>query len=233
MKKLLLIAPALLASQFAYGATIYLANSGTNLNQTKPAGSGGKYYKCSNSVSFSCQTTQLEINYSSQSGGSGTESSPYILTGCSFSKCVCGHNEYLDGTKCTTCPYNTVVLTNQSQGHTSTGSSACQYCMSNMLKTSKDVAPGVYLPACESCPANGTCNGSTSVSCNYGYYGTTSCTKCPTPTDIYSDAALTKHPTPVAGPGAKAITNCAIYPQSGLHDRTGTFGISAGCMYKE
>lgn len=67
---------------------LYLGNTGYNLNETRPEVNGSSYYKCSNSVTFSCQTTAISVSYTSRSGGNGTSVSPYVINGCSFNGCV-------------------------------------------------------------------------------------------------------------------------------------------------
>lgn len=232
MKKLLLIAPIALASQLAYGAQLYLGNasgtSGGNLNGTIPSPGLGKFYKCTNSVPFSCQSDAILISYTSQTGGSGTSVSPYILTDCSFVSCACGHKLYLSGTSCVACPNNTLVKDDTSYYHTS-GASACQYCSGNKLKLLP--APNVVL--CIDCPGHATCDGGTTVICDMNYYGTSSCTKCPVPTDMFQDEALKIPASTTSNSGSTVITDCAVSQQNNLHDATGTFDLKSGCSYKK
>lgn len=228
MKKLLFITPVILASQLAYGTQLYLGNSGSNLNGTIPAADTGYYYKCTNSVPFSCQSSSILINYSSKTGGAGTSSNPYILTGCSFVSCACSYLGYLSGTTCVECS-NGLRANSENAPHTNSGSSACQYCPSHKLKISKGVAPGVYINSCEDCPANATCDGSTTLSCNKGYYGSTSCTRCPSDSRFMYQGYATYGTT--SSSGKTAVTDCFI-PSGTYYDNTGTFTITSNCPYK-
>lgn len=221
MKKLICIIPALLAANISYGATIWLAS--TPYNNTAPQPGSTLYYKCSNLSAISCGNfPACQITYSSQSGGSGTMSSPYVLTGCSVGGGGCtSWTEYYTSSGCKTCDNNTRSLASASAayGHTVT---SCEYCESDKLKISKGVAPGVYITACETCPTNGTCNGTTTLTCNKGYYGTSTCARCPSSSGVYGTTAST---------GATSVTSCYIPANTTISDSTGKYVFTNNCYY--
>ncbi|MCM1294291.1 MAG: hypothetical protein NC311_01885 [Muribaculaceae bacterium] len=141
MKKLLIMIPTLMAVQMSHAGTqLFLGNSGSNLNSVIPGARGG-YYKCTNSVAFSCQSDYISIEYGSMSGGSGTAVSPYILTNCSFITCACGYKYYLIGKTCVACDFDAMVAPDVSVIHANSSASACTYCPSDMLKTEYRPAP--------------------------------------------------------------------------------------------
>lgn len=223
MKKLFLFVGLVLVPMQGYAAQLYLGNSGSNLNATIPGAGNSNYYKCQNSVSFSCQSGAILINYTSQVSGSGTSLSPYILSGCSFVGCACNNKTYLSGTACIECKDNSLASPNYGEPHRNT---SCQYCPSNMLK--KTPAPGVVV--CVDCPAAssiGTCDGSDTVKCIKGFYGTTSCSQCP-PAQ-YQSCMGSFGTTDAAG--AKEITECYIAKDGSFCDETGKGIFTDKCSY--
>lgn len=236
MKKPLLIAPIALASQLAYGAQVYLGNttssssSSGNLNSTMPAARTGKYYKCANSVSFSCQTSVILISYTSQTGGTGTSTNPYILTGCAFVSCACAFNQYLsgqNGKSCNSCKNGAVVLQDANEFHTKYVIQECKYCSSGTLKKTDSGGQ----TSCNTCPANGTCDGSATVSCNIGYFGTTTCERCPLWSEVYGTSIPQVIPdvrSTTNSTGKTVVASC-YFPAGTYKDATGTFTLSGNC----
>lgn len=234
MKKTTLLIFTLLTSPL-HAAQLYLGNSGSNLNTILPGigTNGGRYYKCTNSVTFSCQSDGLLINYTSQSGNAGTSRDPYILSGCSFVSCACGAGAYLTNNNktCVTCPYNAYATQNSSDFHTNT---QCNYCPKELIKTSSSPTK------CEACPSNATCNGSTTFICNYRYYKNgNGCTACPDSTHglgtlVSSNKGATAD---TYDSGATSITECYIdglssYSETLFYDSTGKFYLTDECYYK-
>lgn len=216
MKKLCVLAALAMVPGAVGAAELYLGNNGGNLGSTIPGGPGGTYYKCQNSVSFSCQSDYIKITYTSQSGGNGTSVSPYILTGCSFVSCACGSQAYLSGGKtCPRCSNNALAAPGFDDRHTNT---SCQYCNSNALMTK----PAAGVVVCNECPTNGTCDGTTTLKCDKGYYGTSSCTQCP---------GVVGTPSTTKAAGAKYITECYM-PNGGIfYDQSGGGVFTGDCYY--
>ncbi len=214
MKKLCLLVALGVLPDVVCAAELYLGNSGSNLNNTIP-GMNADYYKCQNSVPFSCQSSYIKISYGSRTGGSGTSQSPYILSSCSFISCACSEKEYLSGKTCVACSNDAKGLDHYG-AHTNT---SCQYCFDNEIMY-KPVADVIM---CYPCPANATCNGTTSVKCAKGYYGTSSCTKCP---NSGGTSGTTK------ADGAKTITECYIPSGGSFCDATGCGVFTSDCYYK-
>lgn len=218
MKKLCVLAVLVLVPGAVGAAELYLGNSGSNLGNTMPGGGAGGYYyyKCQNSVSFSCQSDYIKITYTGQSGGNGTSVSPYILTGCSFVSCACGHNRYLSGGKsCTSCSNNALAAPDYNTYHTNT---SCQYCGSTSLMTK----PTAGVVVCSACPANGTCDGTTTLKCDKGYYGTSTCTRCP---------GIVGTPSTTKAAGAKYKTECYIPKDGTFYDESGSGVFTDDCYY--
>lgn len=200
-----LVLGLLISPTFANGGTLFLGNVGSNLSSTLPIAGGSSYYKCTNSVSFSCQSDALKISYSSRTGGNGTSGSPYILTGCSFVSCACSHTSYLVGGKtCVLCPDNSMAGLVGSY-HTET---SCSYCSPSSLRTAS---------GCVSCPAHATCNGTTTLTCDKGYYksGDAACTRCPQVGPDARETGTTK------SSGATAKTECYIPSGTQFNDYVG------------
>ena len=169
MKKILLLLILAIMPSLAGAAELYLGNAGSNLSSVTPSHGGATYYKCQNSVTYSCQTTYLKISYTSQVGGSGTPLSPYILTGCSFISCACSYQQYLSGTTCRDCS-NSIMLgaPDSSTPHVAT---SCQYCKKGFYGTS----------SCSQCPRSYW--GST-----YGDFGTTAAAGAKVVTECYLES---------------------------------------------
>lgn len=223
MKKLCLFLGLMLAPIHGYAAQLYLGNSTSNLNAVTPGGNDGKYYKCQNSVTYSCQSNAILINYTSQVSGSGTSASPYILSGCSFVGCACSNKTYLSGTTCIECKDNAWAAPNSGDLHRNT---SCQYCPSHMLK--KAPAPGVVV--CLDCPVAssiGTCDGSNTVKCIKGFWGSTSCSQCP-PAQ-YQSCMGSFGTTDAAG--AQNITDCYIAANGSFCDEIGQGVFTDKCSY--
>ncbi len=214
MKKLYLLLALGMLPSVSSATDLYLGNTGSNLNNTIP-GANSDYYKCQNSVPFSCQSTYIKISYGSRTGGSGTPQSPYILSSCSFVSCACSEKEYLSGKTCVSCSNGAKALDHMGV-HTNT---SCQYCFDNEIMY-KPVADVVM---CYPCPANATCNGTTSVVCAKGYYGTSGCTKCPS----YGGA-----PGTTKSAGSTSVTKCYIPSGTTFSDPTGSGKFTADCYYK-
>ena len=215
MKKLCVLAALALMPGVSGAAELYLGNSGKDLGYTTP-GFGGIYYKCQNSVSYSCQSDSIKITYTSRSGGDGTPVSPYILTGCSFVSCACSNIHYLSGGKtCLGCPNNTWGAPGVDDHHTNT---SCQYCRNDFLM----VRPATGGVVCNDCPTHGKCDGTTTLICDKGYYGTSSCTQCPS---VVGAPATTK------AAGAKYITECYIPKDGRFYDETGGGVFTDDCYY--
>ncbi len=192
----------------AHGGEVYIGTMYDNLNKTNGA-PDGYYYRCVNSVKHSC-AMYARVDYTSKTGGSGTEDSPYILSGCSLVSCACWRTQYRSSeTACTACKNNALGTQAQSP-HTNT---SCSYCETSHLKT---VVSGVV--TCSACPANASCNGTTTVTCAKGYYGTTSCTQCPTPGTT-------------SGTGAGANTSCYVPANTALSDTKGKYKFTKDCYY--
>lgn len=230
MKKLLLIAPIALVSQLSYAATMQLGGvSSGNTTQTMKAHANQYYYKCSNSVTISCSGyAGIQLTYTGQSGGSGTSLSPYVLTGCSNIICMCDRNSYKSSSGCKECENDLWATPDTSTLHTNT---SCEYCATDKLKISKSVAPGVYITACDTCPSNATCDGTTTFKCNVGYYGTATCERCPY--DMNFMDVNSHGPTfgTTASIGKTAITDCYIPSGNEYYDNTGNFKLTSNCSY--
>ncbi|MBR5566620.1 MAG: hypothetical protein IKW09_00760 [Alphaproteobacteria bacterium] len=131
--------------------------------QTCPAaGLGGIYYKCSNTFSGSCSNyAGTLIYYTGTNGGSGTSASPYILTGCSLSGCVCDSSVPWTSSGCgSACSYGLRAVpasaTGQALYHQNT---KCSYCGYNQYVYTFSPAPNVTVSQCNTCPNSGTSDG--------------------------------------------------------------------------
>lgn len=223
MKKLyLVIGLVLIVPIHAYAVELYLGNQGSNLNAVMHTAGSSEYYKCSNSVAFSCQSDAVFITYTSKVSGSGTSASPYIISGCSFVSCACPDKYYLSGTTCVKCSDNALAAETAGLYHTN---KSCQYCPSNMLKK----IPAQNVIECIDCPVTttGACDGSETVKCVKGFYGTTSCSQCP-PAQYQS--CMGSFGT-TDGPGAKEITECYIDTNGRFCDETGNGVFTDKCSY--
>ena len=134
-----------------------MSGSGTYINP-----SSNQYYKCSNSFTAGCSGfAAARISYSSRTSGSGTSSSPYVLTNCSISACLCDYTVVYTSSGCgSACSYGLratpVSATGDAQYHQNT---ACNYCGYNNYVYSFSPAPGVTVKQCNTCPNGGTSDG--------------------------------------------------------------------------
>lgn len=222
MKKYFFIIPILFCPQILYGATIHMGGGTTG-----PSGEfigvdsahSGNYYKCANSITINCGGyAGAIINYTSQSGGAGTQYNPYILQGCSNIKCACDISSYVASSGgCTSCSNGMKAIEESVSRvwpyHTNT---SCEYCGSGTLK--KEVYYDIY--ACVPCPENGTCDGSETITCNKGYYGATDCTRCPYD-NIYG----------TTNTGAKTQTDCYLPKETQINSYDGSFIFTNDCYY--
>ncbi len=119
-----------------------------------------KYYKCQNSFTAGCANyAGARFSYSSRTSGSGTSSSPYILTNCSISACLCSSDVIWSSTGCgSTCGYGLkpvpVTATGEAQYHQNT---TCNYCGYNQYIQDYTAQGGPKM--CSTCPNGGTSNG--------------------------------------------------------------------------
>lgn len=213
------------------------AGQQSSLNSAFHSYQGSTYYKCTNNPSSSCNTSALLVNYTSQSGGDGTMTNPYILNNCSIVSCACSWKEYVSNNTCIECPYGSISIQEANQIHTNT---TCELCPNNTVKSKYSPAPSVYITKCEACPSNATCNGSTTFVCNYRYYKNgTGCTACPDSTHglgtlVSSNKGATAD---TYDSGATSITECYIdglssYSETLFYDSTGKFYLTDECFYK-
>ena len=91
-------------------------------------------------------------------------------------------------------------------------------CASHCYGTAKSASSG-----CAICPANATCNGGKTFSCNKGYYKDgTSCKQCPSSGGI---AGTTKNS------GATSITECYLPSGTSFSDSYGSGTYTSDCYY--
>jgi len=243
MKKLLLIIPAVLASQMAYGARVsiwaveqYYSIPALKIFRAQIAGtSQQRYFECSNNIEIGCTAGKVAgalieaIGPDSVDANDGMQgTNPIPLSDCTWQGCGCSNTSYLapGGAECTKCPTNSLVSYDYSLIHTESTINACM-CASNMLRKTTTSSF-----ECVTCPANATCNGTANFSCKSGYYQNgSSCAECPLWSGVFKSAALNENVHGTSATGATAITDC--YINSGTYyDRTGTFIINSNCPYK-
>lgn len=154
MKKICLILGLCLAPGIAKAGFVESAEIGPNLNARAWGGYGpnsGKWYKCTDSIpTTSCKGyVGFKVYYTSISSGSGTQASPYILSGCSLTAsgagCACNSATYLTDTGCKACGNGLAATMPNAVGlHRNTTCSMC--------------AAGYYKDggACKQCPEYAT-----------------------------------------------------------------------------
>ena len=157
MKKICLILGICLAPGIVNAAIVDTAERGINLSSRAWAGYGaslGKWYKCTTSISgTSTQCTGapgLKVYYTSISSGTGTQTDPYILSGCSVTAsgagCACTPELYYSNGTCTVCPTGTSATMPSAVGlHQTT---TCNMCGKGYYRDSS-------ANACKECPEKG------------------------------------------------------------------------------
>lgn len=209
----------------ANAGTVYVGNEGANTAGYKSISSGatfhlaegGNYGKCTNAWSYTCKGSGVLMEYSSQSGGSGTQTNPYVYSGCSFVSCACQHDQFLSGINCVDCDdqsgrSGTVAVTTEGEYHTET---TCDLCMSDKLR----ITPAQGVINCLDCPANSNgCNGTGNFSCRANFYKNQyQCIGC----EMYATSPS----------GSTNHTQCCYAETVSLTDDYGSYYYKGGCCY--
>jgi len=158
MKKICLILGICLMPGILKAAYVDSAERGTDPGNRAVAGYGGsyagKYYKCTttglNTQFSGCPG--FRMYYTSIASGSGTQSDPYILNGCSLTAsgtgCACLPKAYVSNGVCVQCPTGmSAAMPGISGFHTNT---SCNMCSAGYYKNGD---------TCSECPGDGTSMG--------------------------------------------------------------------------
>lgn len=201
---------------FNANAAEIIITGGTSINGVFIGVNDGKYYQCSGGVSGNWQSCggkygYVKIRYNSIFGSSGTPTSPFILSLCSFVSCVCDRDTYYTSNGCPSCPTGSMGGTYEQPYHTNT---SCSNCQSGYFK---------YNGSCTKCPSYATCT-DTSFACNKGYYqvAPTRCGPCPS---TGSSAGAT-----TSSAGSTSAAQCYIPAGTEFTDGTGN-GTHTGDSY--